>query len=186
MRDYPSDEAALQGALLAAHPGLRDPNFARTVILIAAYTEEDGALGFVMNRPTDRKVGELASGLPSSELEEVPVYLGGPVASNQLVFASLHWDGSQEELRYETHLEAEEATLRLGDPTKRVCAFLGYSGWTAGQLEDELKKNAWVVYPTVPELMEPTKLGGIWKDIMRRSDPWLRLLAEAPDDPGRN
>src|SRR3954447_23211848 len=85
----------LTGMMLVAHPTLLDPNFRRTVLFISAHNSDDGALGVILNRPLDKHVGDLVSDDTPAALAEVPVYLGGPVGKNQLMFAVLEWEQSQ-------------------------------------------------------------------------------------------
>src|SRR5947208_5943434 len=94
MRHLGDDPPArsLAGSLLVAHPNMLDPNFRRTVLFISAHDPADGALGIILNRPLDKQVGDLVTEEAPAALAEVPVYLGGPVGSNQLMFAALEWE----------------------------------------------------------------------------------------------
>ena len=67
-----------------------------------------------------------------------------------------------------------------------VCAFVGYAGWGAGQLESEVKQKAWVVQNANPSLLKLDRLPNLWFDIMRTLGPWYKMLAAAPDDPSLN
>src|SRR5947209_6610108 len=88
MREFDDEAESLAGSLLIAHPNLLDPNFRRTVLFISAHTPQDGALGVILNRPLDKQVADLVNEPPPNGLDEVPVYLGGPVAKDQLLFAA--------------------------------------------------------------------------------------------------
>src|ERR1043166_7394905 len=93
MRDL-SDERVSRnfaGSLLVAHPNMIDPNFRRTVLFVSEHEPNEGALGVIINRPLDRPVAELVSGNPPAGLADVPVFLGGPVGKNQLMFAAFEW-----------------------------------------------------------------------------------------------
>src|SRR5919206_4965943 len=93
MRDL-GDERGLRnfaGSLLVAHPNMLDPNFRRTVLFVSEHEPNEGALGVIINRPLDRPVAELVSDGPPAELADVPVFLGGPVGKNQLMFAAFEW-----------------------------------------------------------------------------------------------
>src|SRR4051812_8751312 len=85
----------LTGSLLVAHPSMMDPNFRRSVLFISAHDPKDGALGVIINRPLDKHVVELVSETPPQGLEEVPVFLGGPVGKNHLMFAAFEWHEGQ-------------------------------------------------------------------------------------------
>ena len=79
------------GSLLVAHPNMVDPNFRRTVLFVSEHEPNEGALGVIINRPLDRPVAELVSDTPPAGLADVPVFLGGPVGKNQLMFAAFEW-----------------------------------------------------------------------------------------------
>src|SRR5215831_19606792 len=85
---------SLAGSLLVAHPNLLDPNFRRTVLFISAHSPAEGALGLIINRPLDKQVADLVTEAPPVGLAEVPVFLGGPVGKNQLMFAAFEWHES--------------------------------------------------------------------------------------------
>src|SRR5919198_6322362 len=88
--DGPSSRS-LAGSLLVAHPNMLDPNFRRTVLFISEHDPSEGALGVIINRPLDRQVADLVTETPPAGLAEVPVFLGGPVGKNQLMFAAFEW-----------------------------------------------------------------------------------------------
>src|SRR5438128_10344464 len=104
------DEASsrgLAGSLLVAHPNMLDPNFRRTVLFISEHDPNEGALGVIINRPLDRQVADLVSDTPPAGLAEVPVFLGGPVGKNQLMFAAFEWQkGKGLELNHNVAFEA--------------------------------------------------------------------------------
>src|SRR5207245_11289871 len=97
MRNFDDEQAArnLAGSLLVAHPNMLDPNFRRTVLFISEHDPGEGALGVVINRPLDRQVADLVTEKPPAGLAEVPVFLGGPVGKNQLMFAAFAWHQSE-------------------------------------------------------------------------------------------
>jgi len=183
MREFPAS-LVLSGSLLIAHPSLLDPNFRRSVLVISSSDPHEGSFGLIVNRATEKTVGEL---LPDHELgllEDLPVFIGGPVARDQLTFASFQWEG--ESLRIRTHLLLDEARELAADGEGAVRAFLGYSGWTKGQLEAELGQKAWLVLKPDEEILDLEHCMELWPTIMREQGPWFRLLAAAPDDPSLN
>src|SRR3989440_6655057 len=93
MRDLGDERLSrsLAGSLLVAHPNMVDPNFRRTVLFVSEHEPNEGALGVIINRPLDRPVTELVSDTPPAGLADVPVFLGGPVGKNQLMFAAFEW-----------------------------------------------------------------------------------------------
>ena len=183
--DEPSSRS-LAGSLLVAHPNMLDPNFRRTVLFISEHDPNEGALGVIINRPLDRQVADLVSDTPPAGLEEVPVFLGGPVGKNQLMFAAFEWkkgDGVQ----LSHNIALEQVNAAPGEKNLvTICAFVGYAGWGAGQLESEVKQKAWLLQKANPSLLKLDRLPNLWFDIMRSLGPWYKMLAAAPDDPSLN
>jgi len=176
---------SLAGSLLVAHPNMLDPNFRRTVLFISAHDPDDGALGVIINRPLDKNVADLVSEAPPEGLGDVPVFLGGPVGKNQLMFAVFEWHES-EGLKLDHNVGVDEASVRAdGDPMS-IRAFVGYAGWGAGQLEAEMKQRAWIIHKPSRAALKPERLPRLWFDIMRGLGPWYKMLAAAPDDPSLN
>src|SRR5207253_2081949 len=102
----------------------------RAVLFISAHTADDGALGVILNRPLEKKVSEVVSETPLNALEKVPVFFGGPVGRDRLIFASLEWK-TGEGLRLNHNVDVEEANEKLGKDPNSVRAFIGYAGWGA-------------------------------------------------------
>src|SRR6266508_4297197 len=103
--DEPASRS-LAGSLLVAHPNMLDPNFRRTVLFISAHDPKEGALGVIINRPLDRQVVDLVTETPPAGLADVPVFLGGPVGKNQLMFAAFEWQkGEGLKLNHKVGLE---------------------------------------------------------------------------------
>jgi Putative transcriptional regulator len=173
------------GSLLVAHPNMLDPNFRRTVLFISAHDPDDGALGVIINRPLDKQVAELVSEKPSEGLANVPVFLGGPVGKNQLIIAAFEWENS-EGLNLNHKVDLLQSSDAAGEKPSSICAFVGYAGWGAGQLEAEVKQKAWLVQKPSRSVMRFDRLPKLWFDIMRQLGPWYKMLAMAPDDPSLN
>src|SRR4029450_10209461 len=174
------------GSLLVAHPNMMDPNFRRTVLFVSEHQPDEGALGVIINRPLDRRVAELVSGTPPAGVADVPVLLGGPVGKNQLMFAAFEWQkGAGLKLNHNVGLEETSDAV---DPKKpaTICAFVGYAGWGAGQLEAEMKQKAWLLQKPSRSVLKLDRLPKLWFDIMRTLGPWYKMLAAAPDDPSLN
>jgi putative transcriptional regulator len=188
MRDWEDepDGGSLAGSLLVAHPNMLDPNFRRTVLFISAHDPKEGALGVIINRPLDTQVADLVTETPPANLAEVPVFLGGPVGKNQLMFAAFEWQKG-EGLKLNRNLALEQAGDAV-DPKKpaRIYAFVGYAGWGAGQLEAEMKQKAWLLQKPSRSVLKLDRLPKLWFDIMRNLGPWYKMLAAAPDDPSLN
>jgi len=175
----------LTGCLLVAHPSMMDPNFRRSVLFIYAHDPTDGALGVIINRPLDKHVLDLVSETPPKGLADVPVFLGGPVGKNHLMFAAFEWENGQS-LKVNHNVGLEEATSRAHNEPSSIRAFVGYAGWSAGQLEAEMKQRAWLLQKPNRATLKPERLPNLWFDIMRGLGPWYKLLAAAPDDPSLN
>jgi putative transcriptional regulator len=176
---------SLAGQLLLAHPAMRDPNFKRTVILLSAHSDE-GAMGVVLNRPLGKQLAELNQEFAHGPLAGVPIYSGGPVAPEQLIIVSWQW--LKEESAFQLHfgIEPEKAAELVGTPGVILRAFLGYSGWGKGQLENEMKHDTWLVTPVEGEQLEQADGVDLWRNILGSLDPELRFLANEPDDPTVN
>src|SRR5213596_2403173 len=120
---------SLAGSLLIAHPNMLDPNFRRAVLFISAHDPQDGALGVILNRPLDKHVSDLVSDVPPPGLADVPVFLGGPVGRNQLMFAAFEWEKGAG-LKLNHNIAFDEASDAQGHKNLlTVCAFVGYAGW---------------------------------------------------------
>ncbi len=179
------EQVCLEGSLIIADPSLREATFRRSVLLLTNHSHSEGAHGYILNRPLEKTVGELLLDAEFSSLASLPVFIGGPVNSEQLTFSSIRWNPSAEELDYEIHLSAKEATQRLLEGFD-VRAFVGYAGWSEGQLEHELKQRAWITHKAEECVLNTDHLETLWSDILKKMSPWHRLLADAPDDPSLN
>ena len=164
---------------------MRDPNFRRTVLFISSHDEAEGAVGLIINRPLDKQVSELVSDEAPEALADVPVFLGGPVGTNQLMFAAFDWK-NRDTLRLNQNVAIEDAYQLAEEDHNALRAFVGYAGWSAGQLENELRQNAWVLRKPDRSVLRPESLPKLWFEIMRSLGPWFKMLAAAPDDPSLN
>jgi putative transcriptional regulator len=177
---------SLRGQLLLDGGQLTGSFFHRTVVLICQHDRE-GALGLVLNRPTENKVGDaLAAELPDP-LNEQTLYLGGPVQPTALSY--LHSDAYLPEASVMPNLalgHSVEALVELSQSfsaTQKLRLFAGYAGWAPGQLEEEMKRQAWVSHPASVDLVFDADPKGLWRSILRQKEEWqYRLLAEIPDD----
>jgi len=184
--DDESSSRCLAGSLLVAHPSMLDPNFRRTVLFISEHDPNEGALGVIINRPLDKQVADLVSDTPPAGLADVPVFLGGPVGSNQLMFAAFEWKKG-DSLKLSHNVALEQISLPGAEKDLvTICAFVGYAGWGIGQLESEVKQKAWLLQKAKPSLLKLDRLPNLWFDIMRTLGPWYKMLAAAPDDPSLN
>ena len=176
-------DASWQGLLLAALPSLKDPNFRRSVLFLSTHEAELGALGFVLNRPLGKNAAELLPKHAQRDLlGNIPVYVGGPVGQDQLSFARVELDADEAKGRFQVNLSLDEVATFAEEKPGSVRAFVGYAGWSAGQLEGELEQKAWVlVQPDAPAEM-PLRHERVWYKIMCALGPVYKLLAAVPDD----
>lgn len=154
-------EGSLTNQLLIAMPGMPDPNFSTTVTLICEHNDE-GALGIVINRPLDLKLGGLFEQLdvddPDPAAADHPVVLGGPVGPERGFV--LHNPGGQYEnslaVSSEIYLTLSrdiiDAMAKGTGPSQSLVA-LGYAGWEPGQLENEILANSWLNVPATPDIV---------------------------------
>jgi putative transcriptional regulator len=185
-RGQGEDALQLAGSLLLAHPSLRDSNFKRSVVLLAAHSAEDGALGVIVNRPLDQVLGDYDTELQGSDLADVPLYEGGPVGSDQIILVAWQWSPGDGTFRLYFGIDEAKACQMLEQGSGfEVRAFLGHSGWGEGQLEEEIDDDSWVLATLSPDLDAQQGLA-VWRSILSGVSPEMRLLAEEPDDLSMN
>jgi putative transcriptional regulator len=177
------EEKGLAGSLLLAHPSMRDDNFRRTVILMSTHGR-DGAMGVVLNRPLGKKIGDLSGDFQFSPIASVPVFRGGPVQKEQLILAGWKHQGGGFRLFF--GLEPDRAGELAGEEGVQVRGFLGYAGWTKGQLEGEIRKNAWLVSPVAPEVLDLEGGEALWKHLLGGMGWEWKLAADEPGEIGNS
>jgi putative transcriptional regulator len=187
MKDLtPDDEQEnLQGQLLFATPTMQGGPFEHSVILLSNHSEKDGAFGLILNQPTGQIVGDLLKEKAFHPLRHIGIHYGGPVSQNQLFFAALWWESSQG-LRMIHQISAEDAIKHHQQPGTLVRAFVGYSGWSPGQLEEEIDRHTWIVTPSPSTLLGFSHDETLWSTALRSISPYHRLLADAPKNPFAN
>ncbi|MCF3649669.1 YqgE/AlgH family protein [Synoicihabitans lomoniglobus] len=187
MRERGKTTAKLAGSLLLAHPGLQDPNFRHAAILLSAHDDE-GAMGVVLNRPTGQTLAELDDAFGSDALAKVRVFAGGPVQTDRLLICAIgfHEDGEGLRLHFGLEPAAAESLVAAQGDAVTLRAFLGYSGWGAGQLENELKQDTWAVSAIPSDILDFTFDDSLWRHVISRVSPEWRLLANEPEDPELN
>ncbi len=179
----------LKGQLLLDSGQLNGSFFQRTVVLICQHDAE-GALGLVLNRSSGNKLGEMLVADVPDQLKEQPLYLGGPVQLSALSF--LHSDNFLPEASVMTNLDlghSLDSLIELGESfssTKKIKMFAGYAGWSPGQLEDEMERNAWLTHPASLDLVFDTASDHLWQMILRQKGLKYRLLADMPEDVSLN
>ncbi len=164
---------------------MRDPRFAKSVILMVRY-EEEGALGLIINQPTDVLLADLLPDVEKLKDRDDRVYLGGPVAKNgmmflmrsdappadtQRIFADVYVSSSRE--RFDEVIVQDEARFR---------SYVGYAGWAPGQLESELRRDDWHVLPGEADMVFGEHPDSIWKTLIEQTE---FLFASAREDAGQ-
>jgi putative transcriptional regulator len=181
-------EESLTGQLLLASPTLCDPNFWRTVVLIGVHNEE-GAMGVVLNRPSEVTVGEAVPGLEQAVGELEPVYLGGPVRPSSIVFLTEFLDPAAAGLLVLGRIgfPAPDASLEeLTEATTRSRVFAGFAGWGEGQLDAEIDNGDWIAHTAMPEDVFTDVPAELWSRVLTRKGGSYALVARMPPDPSVN
>jgi putative transcriptional regulator len=181
----PESSAVLAGSLLLAHPALNDPHFRRTVVLLSTH-DADGAMGVVLNRPAGKCLGELDPAFALGALAQVPLFEGGPVQTSQVILCAWRPHPEQDGYQLMFGIDPEKASELSGEEGVYLRAFLGYAGWTGGQLENEMKQNTWVMSPLVADLLDDKPDERLWRDLLGQIDHEWKLLANEPEDPSLN
>ena len=179
---------SVRGQLLVAAPTLHDPNFERTVVLVAEHGE-DGALGVVLNRPGDAAVEDVVPDLDGVVASEEPVFVGGPVQPGGVLVLAEFDDPEQAALPLPGDLgfvSLESDIEALSGGTRRARAFAGHAGWGPGQLDEELAEESWFVAPFLPEDAFCEDPDELWGRALVRKGGAYALLARMPLDPNVN
>jgi len=180
-------EDSLRGKLLIASPALVDPNFARTVVFITEHNE-DGAMGIVLNRPSETGVDAVVPPLADIAGSE-PVYVGGPVQPEAIVLLAEFADPDAAAWIVVADVGLASADVDLDDlaaAVRRGRVYAGYSGWGSGQLEAEMELESWIVEPPRPTELFPDDPATLWSDVLARKGGQYSLLARMPEDPSQN
>ena len=174
------------GILLIADPFLKDPNFMRTVIFICEH-QQQGSFGFVLNKQFEQTLDELMTGFDGFP---IPVFYGGPVQMDTIHFLhqypdevpggmevvkGIYWGGDFEKL-------SEMIKTRQIDFNK-VRFFIGYSGWSDGQLDNELKEKSWLTVSATRQLVFHQQPDDIWKDSLKHLGGDYEMMINFPIDP---
>lgn len=180
-----------QGSILISEPFLQDAYFQRSVVLLIEHNTQ-GSMGFVLNKKTDLIVNTFFPEL--EEYPEIPIYLGGPVSANRLFF--IHSLGDliipdsvkiKDRLYFDGDFEALKRYIQNGHSIEgKVKFFLGYSGWTEGQLGNEISKNSWVVSHAAKENVLLADGESFWKNSLEQLGSNYEAWTKYPKDPYLN
>jgi putative transcriptional regulator len=178
---------SLKGQLLVAGPGLVDPNFRRTVVLVGEHTDE-GALGVVLNRESETTVDDAVPELSLLAEGLGKVHVGGPVQPSAIVVLA---DFVEPERSSALVLESVGFLPGESDPDdlgelRRARVFAGYAGWGPGQLDEELEEGSWIVEPALVQDVFTGDPDELWSEVLRRKGGPFEVLALMPPDPSAN
>lgn len=177
------------GKLLIAEPFMMDPHFKRAVVLICEHAKE-GSLGFILNKSLDMKVEELIADFPSFEGK---VFYGGPVQTDTIhyihnvgdmlddslkVAKGVYWGGDFEKLKFLINSQM------IGPENIRF--FVGYAGWTQGQLKAEMKIGSWMLDNMYANYVFKSKQSDLWQDVLESKGNTYSVIAQMPDQGGMN
>jgi putative transcriptional regulator len=177
-----------RGRVLVAEPFLQDTYFKRALVLLTEYNSE-GSVGFVLNKSLDVNISEVIEDFPDFE---ATVAIGGPVSTNTIhylhtlgniipnsehVFGNVYWGGD---------FDVIKEMIETGQINRnQIRFFLGYSGWQAGQLENELNQNSWLV-TEVNSSGIMVYNSNIWKETMNTLGEKYKIWSNFPENPGFN
>lgn len=192
--------SSTRGRLLVATPPLDDPNFDRTVVYMLE-DHDQGAVGVVINRPSDAPSDELSLDGPAAgatslagwlECVTAPatLFVGGPVGDDSLLAVARghgRRDGCWGTVTGDIGtVDLSQEPNDVADRIDCVRFFQGYSGWSAGQLDAEIAAGAWMVFDADPDDVFHQTPWTLWRDVLRRQGGRLRWIADAPDDLSAN
>jgi putative transcriptional regulator len=181
-------EQSLAGQLLLAAPSLRDPNFARSVVLIGVHGE-DGAMGIVLNRPAPVSVAEAVPQLQGVVAEDEPVFVGGPVQPESVVVLAEFMETSAAGLLLLERIgfpSADADIEELALATVRARVFAGYAGWSQEQLDAEVEGGDWIIHAPQPSDVFSEAPEDLWSSVLTRMGGSYALIARMPLDPSVN
>lgn len=173
------------GKLLVSEPFMLDPNFKRSVILICDHDKEDGTIGFVLNKPVKMNITEILSSFPDFEAE---VHFGGPVQTDTIhyihrlgdllsksikVMDGVWFGGDYEELK-------ELVSLQLIEP-KDIRFFVGYTGWSAGQLRSEILTKSWFLADgDINFVFNEKYVKNLWTEVLQYEGGTKSVIGQMP------
>ena len=177
------------GSILISEPYLGDPNFEFTVVLICRHDEE-GSFGLVLNRRSNLKLSDVLDYFDHGF--EMELGIGGPLQHNTLHYIHTRADIPEaiqlaENLYWGGDYETMKGLLEQGGISPdEIRFYLGYSGWTPGQLEEETGKNVWIVNNTAAKKLFTLDTDKLWRQILKDMGGKYKVLSNYPVDPGLN
>ena len=179
---------SLKGKLLIASPSIYDGNFRQTVVLIAEHNDE-GAMGVVLNRPSETSIGEAAPQLAGVTDADDPVYVGGPVQPSSVIVLAEFQDPDEAALTILGDIGFVGVGSELdevGEHVRRARVFAGHSGWAPEQLEAEMERDDWIVEEPARDDIFSDDAGELWQQVLARKGGQFAVMARMPFDPSVN
>ena len=176
---------SLRGSLLIAAPQLLDPNFRRTVVLVADHGDE-GAMGVILNRPSGMTVADAAPELEPLVGAEAPIFAGGPVQPTSGVVLAEVTEADEPVFGDVVLVPGIGELADVIDGAGSVRVFAGYAGWGPGQLDGELEREDWILEPAQPSDVFSDEPDALWGAVLERKGGQYALLARMPEDPSQN
>jgi len=178
------------GHLLLSEPFMPDPNFKRTVIMLCEHLEDGGTVGFILNKSLNVKV---CDALVDFDAVTNDLFYGGPVSKDTLHYLHRYGDIIEDSLHiaddvyWGGNFEQIGELLRDGTlDSKNIKFFLGYSGWSPGQLDDELTDNAWIVTKAKSDYIFDSANKELWKKVLKDLGGEYTQIVNYPEDPSLN
>jgi putative transcriptional regulator len=177
--------SSTRGRLLVATPDLRDPNFARSVVLMLEDGDE-GSLGVVLNRPIELRVAEALPDWAERASAPACLFVGGPVSPTAVIGLG-RGNGPAFEALFDGlgTLDLDLSPIDVPE-LEELRIFVGYAGWAPGQLQLELASGGWLVLDLLPEDPFTSDPSELWREVLRRQGGRTAMFALAPEDPSTN
>jgi putative transcriptional regulator len=178
---------SVRGQLLIAGPTLEDPNFWRTVVLVVEHSEE-GALGLVLNRPSESTVAEAVPQLLELADADDDILVGGPVGQSAvIVLADFEEPDEAALLAFDSvGVLGGASSDPLGAGVRRARIFAGHTGWGPGQLDHEVERGDWILEPARYSDAFAPEPSELWTEVLERKGGSYALVARMPEDPSLN
>jgi putative transcriptional regulator len=176
---------SLRGSLLVAAPQLLDPNFRRTVVLVADHGDE-GAMGVILNRPSGMTVADAAPDLEPLIGPDAPIFAGGPVQPTSGVVLAEVVEADEPVFDDIVLVPGLGELADVVDGAGSIRVFAGYAGWGPGQLDDELGREDWILEPARAGDVFSEDPEALWGSVLERKGGQYALLARMPEDPSQN
>jgi putative transcriptional regulator len=189
--DFEKDKTLQTGSILLSEPFMWDENFRRTVILICKHHSVEGTTGLILNKPVKLELEELLDSFPKgfngrlclggpvgTDMVQMLHTMGDKISGSQKICEGVYWGGDFNQVK---------KLIRQGEMTnKHIRFYIGYSGWDAKQLQDELKDNSWIISSARHGYIFDDDPDGLWRKIMNDLGGLYHTMASYPENPTLN